>query len=69
VLHIHTRLIRGGADENTLLTVNGLDRRRFRVTLAMGGGSEAAMVAKVAPTVEVVEVPELVREFPRDLAA
>jgi glycosyltransferase involved in cell wall biosynthesis len=71
VLHVHTRLIRGGADENTLLTVNGLDRRRFRVTLAIGGGSEPAMVAEVAPTVEVVELPELVREVSprRDLAA
>ncbi len=71
MLHVHTRLIRGGADENTLLTVNGLDRCRFRVTLAIGGGSEAAMVAKVAPAVEVVEVPELVREVSprRDLAA
>jgi glycosyltransferase involved in cell wall biosynthesis len=71
VLHVHTRLIRGGADENTLLTVNGLDPRRFRVTLAIGGGSEAAMVAEVAPTVELVEVPELVREVSplRDLAA
>jgi glycosyltransferase involved in cell wall biosynthesis len=71
VLHVHTRLIQGGADENTLLTVNGLDRRRFRVTLAIGGGSETAMLAKVAPTVEVIEVPQLVREVSalRDFAA
>jgi len=71
VLHILTRLIRGGADENTLLTVNGLDRRRFTVALAIGSGSEAAMLARVASTVEVVEVPELVREVSLrgDLAA
>jgi glycosyltransferase involved in cell wall biosynthesis len=71
VLHVHTRLIRGGADENTLLTVNGLDHSRFRVTLAVGGGSEASMLAQVAPAVSVVEVPELVREVAplRDLAA
>jgi glycosyltransferase involved in cell wall biosynthesis len=71
VLHVHTRLILGGADENTLLTVNGLDPARFRVTLAVGGGSEAGMVAKVAPWVEVIELPDLVREISprRDLAA
>jgi glycosyltransferase involved in cell wall biosynthesis len=71
VLHVHTRLILGGADENTLLTVNGLDSGRFRVALAIGGGSEAGMVAKVAPSVEILEFPELVREVSprRDLAA
>jgi glycosyltransferase involved in cell wall biosynthesis len=71
VLHVHTRLIRGGADENTLLTVNGLDHSRFRVTLAVGGGSEASMLAQVAQAVTVVEVPELVREVSplRDFAA
>jgi glycosyltransferase involved in cell wall biosynthesis len=71
VLHVHTRLIRGGADENTLLTVNGLDCRRFRLALAIGSGSEAAMLAKVGPAVEVIEMPDLVREVSprRDLAA
>jgi glycosyltransferase involved in cell wall biosynthesis len=71
VLHVLTRLIRGGADENTLLTVNRLDPSRFRVTLAVGGGSEAAMLAAVAPAVKVVELPDLVREVAprRDVAA
>ena len=71
MLHVLTRLIRGGADENTLLTVNGLDPNRFRVTLAVGAGSEATMVASVSPEVTVVELPELVREVSprRDLAA
>jgi len=71
VLHVHTRLILGGADENTLFTVNQLDRHRYRVALAVGGGSEAGMLARVAPDVEVVVIPELVREVSpgRDLAA
>jgi len=71
VLHVHTRMIRGGADENTLFTVNGLDPRRFQVTLAVGGGSEPSMLGKIGPHVEVLEVPELVRDIsPRnDMAA
>jgi len=71
VLHILTRLIRGGADENTLLTVNGLDPHRFRVTLAVGAGSEATMLAAVSPSVRVIELTDLVREVSprRDLAA
>ena len=71
VLHVHTRMIRGGADENTLFTVNGLDPQRFQVALAVGGGSEPSMLAKIAPHVEVVEIPELVRDIsPRnDIAA
>ena len=71
VLHVHTRMIRGGADENTLFTVNGLDPRRFQVTLAVGGGSEPSMLGKIEPQVEVLEIPELVRDIsPRnDIAA
>lgn len=71
MLHILTRLIRGGADENTVLTVNGLDPHRFRVTLAVGAGSEATMLAAVSPSVRVIELTDLVREVSprRDLAA
>jgi hypothetical protein len=37
VLHLITRLIVGGAQENTLLSVEGLDRLpEFEVTLATG---------------------------------
>lgn len=71
VLHVHTRMVRGGADENTLFTVNGLDPRRFQVALAVGGGSEPSMLGKIEPHVEVLEIPELVRDVsPRnDIAA
>ncbi len=71
VLHVHTRMIRGGADENTLFTVNGLDPRRFQVALAVGGGSEPSMLGKIEPHVELLEIPELVRDVsPRnDIAA
>jgi glycosyltransferase involved in cell wall biosynthesis len=38
VLHVITHLGRGGATDNTLLTVAGLDRSRYRVDLAAGPG-------------------------------
>ena len=38
VLHVITHLGRGGATENTLLTVAGLDRSRYQVDLAAGPG-------------------------------
>jgi glycosyltransferase involved in cell wall biosynthesis len=61
VAHIMTRLALGGADENTLFTVNGLDPARFRTALIVGSGSDPAMLARVAPHVRVIEIPELVR--------
>ncbi len=36
VLHIITRLDKGGSSENTLLTASGLDKGRFDVTLVFG---------------------------------
>ena len=36
VLHIITRLILGGAQENTLFTVEGLNKDEYEVTLATG---------------------------------
>jgi len=61
MLHIITRLIQGGADENTLYTVQGLDKQRYDVDLAVGRGSELERIGHVQG-VEVFMVPELVRE-------
>jgi glycosyltransferase involved in cell wall biosynthesis len=44
MLHVITRLIRGGADENTLHTVRGLDPRRYEVDLVVGAGSELGLL-------------------------
>ncbi len=63
VLHVHTRLICGGGDEDTLVNVNRLDRSRYEVDLAVGGESEEAMIARVEPHVRVVRIPELVRRI------
>ena len=42
VLHIITRLDRGGSSENTLLTVAGLNKERYVVALASGPSTEDA---------------------------
>lgn len=65
VLHAITRLIVGGAQENTLLTVEGLHARpQYEVALLIGsdGGPEGSLVARArCGGIPVIEVPELVR--------
>jgi glycosyltransferase involved in cell wall biosynthesis len=61
MLHIITRLIRGGADENTLYTVRGLDKRRYVVDLAVGAGSELSELEPLED-VGVHYVAQLVRD-------
>jgi glycosyltransferase involved in cell wall biosynthesis len=61
MLHIITRLVRGGADENTLYTVRGLDKSRYVVDLAVGQGSELEQFGGFED-VGVHVVPELVRD-------
>jgi len=40
VLHLITRLIKGGADENTILTIRGLKKEDYEVDLMIGGESD-----------------------------
>jgi glycosyltransferase involved in cell wall biosynthesis len=61
MLHVITRLVRGGADENTLYTVRGLDKRRYVVDLAVGDGSELDHFGEIED-VQVHVVRELVRD-------
>jgi glycosyltransferase involved in cell wall biosynthesis len=70
MLHVITRLIRGGADENTLYTVKGLDPLRYEVDLVMGEGSDWGFLEGLG-AVGVHVVPELRRDpHPwRDLVA
>ena len=60
MLHIITRLIKGGADENTLYTVRGLDPRRYQVDLAVGEGSDRELLS-VYPSERIHYLPELTR--------
>ena len=65
VLHVITRMILGGAQENTLLSVEGLDRLpTYDVTLVSGvdRGPEGNMLVRTRETTHLVIVPEMQRD-------
>lgn len=71
ILHLITRLDRGGSTTSTLLTVAGLSPR-FRSHLAYGRSREVPVLAReLQRTVEMTEIAELVREIAplKDLVA
>lgn len=61
ILHIITRLIPGGADENTIQTVRGLDKRHYKIDLVIGGQYDASFLAK-ARLSNVIIMPQLMRQ-------
>ncbi len=64
VCHVITRLIVGGAQENTVLTCEGLHQRGYRVTLISGPtrGPEGSLVARARQGgYTFIELPELIR--------
>ena len=66
VLHIITRMIVGGAQENTLLSVEGLDAMpEYEVTLISGidRGKEGELLSRARETANLIVVPELVRSI------
>ena len=66
VLHIITRLIVGGAQENTLLSVEGLDRLpEYEVALVTGvdNGPEGDLLERARRTTRLAIVPELGRSI------
>jgi glycosyltransferase involved in cell wall biosynthesis len=66
VLHVITRMIVGGAQENTLLTVQGLDRLpEYEVTLVSGvdRGPEGSLLEQARKTVDLAVIPELARSI------
>ncbi|MCX7682109.1 MAG: glycosyltransferase family 4 protein [Anaerolineae bacterium] len=74
VLHVITRLIVGGAQENTMYTAALLDPARYRVELVCGPqtGAEGSLVEEVrARGIPLTILPELVRPISplRDLIA
>lgn len=62
VLHIITRFICGGADENTLFTVNGLDKSRYEVHLMIGNTYEKKMTERLTPDVNLIHIDDMVRK-------
>src|SRR5437764_9147801 len=66
VLHIITRMIVGGAQENTLLSVEGLDAMpEYEVTLISGidKGKEGELLSRARETTHLIVVPEMVRSI------
>lgn len=66
ICHVITRMIVGGAQENTLLSCLGQLRAGHRVVLATGPspGPEGELLARMkAPGLEIAVLPELVREL------
>ena len=61
IVHVITRFIRGGADENTLLTCNGQVELGHAVHL-FAGAYHDDMVSRLAPGAQWHHVPSLVRE-------
>lgn len=66
VVHVITRMIRGGAQENTLATVRGLARKGWSVSLVTGPswGPEGEILSEALEEgLEIVLIPELQREI------
>jgi glycosyltransferase involved in cell wall biosynthesis len=66
VLHPITRLIVGGAQENTLLTASLLDRQRYQVEVVSGPqtGSEGSLVDELRQTgIPLIIEPHLLRQL------
>jgi glycosyltransferase involved in cell wall biosynthesis len=59
VMHIITRMVRGGADENTAFTVQMLDKEIYEVDLFAGKGSEVEGFSNL----KVEVLPHLVRQI------
>ncbi len=66
ICHVITRMIIGGAQENTLLTCRGLVEKGHQVTLLTGPttGPEGKLLQRIqVPGLEIVETPHLTREL------
>ena len=71
IVHILTRLLRAGSEENTLLTTAGQIARGHEVILLHGRDVMPANARRFAPAAELIAAPNLVRSLNpvRDIAA
>ncbi|MEM6577875.1 MAG: glycosyltransferase family 4 protein [Pseudomonadota bacterium] len=71
IVHVLTSLLRAGAEENTLATCAGQVARGHEVWLVHGREQDPETRASVAPGIQVIAVPDLVRDVRpvRDIAA
>ncbi len=63
VLHILTRLIRGGADESAVATVAGLPAYGFDAALLVGGDSDPAYVSEASQSIPILREASLRRDI------
>ena len=63
IVHIITRFIRGGADENTLYSCNGQAALGHDVYLLYGRENHADILGKLHPGVKLIRVKSLVRQI------
>lgn len=61
IAHVITRLINGGADENTVISCNQAVRSGHHVILVHGAQTRPEILATVDERVRIVELPSLVR--------
>ena len=61
IMHVLTRLLRAGSEENTLLTCVGQLERGHDVHLVHGHGFDARYYAKLPPALRLIEVKSLTR--------
>lgn len=71
ILHIITRLVAGGADENTVLSCNHFAQLGHPVTIIYGHDFDPKMIARLHPAVKAIQVKSLTRSISpmRDLRA
>lgn len=63
ILHVITRLVVGGAQENTLLSIRGLQKLGHRVELAAGPETGPEGLLRVPEDIPFHTIPSLVREI------
>jgi glycosyltransferase involved in cell wall biosynthesis len=71
IAHVITRLLNGGADENTVLSCNHAAQAGHEVVLVYGADTNAEIVAKTDPRVRIISLPRLVQPVapPSDVRA
>jgi glycosyltransferase involved in cell wall biosynthesis len=63
IAHVITRLLRAGSEENTLITSAGQLREGHEVYILHGRDANLDFARKMAPGIELVEIPALEREL------
>ncbi len=62
ILHVITRLVRGGADENTIYNIRGADSSLYEIELLVGGESDLKLVSELSD-IQCYVLPTLKRDI------